>query len=101
MMGGKKATRLIVGMTQYGSRLSDHLFFKRGIPTKLSVDDVRPRLVKAANKLCDRIETNRSPAITWELARRFDRFVMRRFLFTKSPEFYAHVIVRHKQRGWM
>ena len=101
MMGGKRATRLIVGMTQYGSRLSNHLFFKTGIPTRLSVDDVRPRLVKAADKLYDRMETNRSPGIAWKLARRFDRFVMRKFLFTKSPAFYAHVITRYKQRGWM
>ena len=101
MMGGRKATRLIVGMTQFGSRLSDHLFFKTGIPTKLSVDDVRSRLLEAADKLYDRIESKRSPGIAWKLARRIDRFVMRRFLFTKSPEFYAHVIARYKQRGWM
>jgi len=42
-MGSKKAMRLSVGMTQYGSRLSDHLFFRTGIPTRLSVDDFRPR----------------------------------------------------------
>jgi len=101
LMGGKKAIRQIVGMTQYGSRLSDHLFFKTGIPTKLSVDDVRPRLLKAADKLYHRIETSRSPSIPWKLGQRFDRFIMRRFLFSKNPEFYAHIIARYKERGWM
>jgi hypothetical protein len=101
MMGGRKATRLIVGMTQFGSRLSDHLFFKTGIPTSLSVDVVRPKLHRAADRLFRRIETDAVPGLGWRLARRIDRFVMRRFMFEKAPDFYAFPIECYRRRGWM
>lgn len=101
LMGGAKATRRFVGMTQFGSRLSDHLFFKTGIPTKLSVEDVSARLLAAADRLYDRVAANRPPGITWKLKRRLDRFIMRKFLLEKKPDFYANVLASYKKRGWM
>ena len=88
-------------MTRQGSRLSDHLFFKVGIPTSLSVGDVRPKLCRAADRLFRRIETHAVPGLRWRLARRIDRFVMKRFMFMKDAELYAYPVERYRQRGWM
>lgn len=101
MATGKKATRRIVAMEEMGARTVDHLFFKTGIPTTKTVDDVRDRLNVAADKLYDYVEKQRPPGLGWRFKRWTDRVVVSRFMFKKAPDVYANVIRCWRQRGWM
>jgi len=101
MATGKKLTRKIVAMEEMGARTVDHLFFKTGIPTKKTVDDVRGRLIAAADKLYDHIATQRSPGLGWRFKRWLDQVVVSRFMFKKNPDLYANVIRCWRQRGWI
>ncbi|MBN2583858.1 MAG: flavodoxin family protein, partial [Planctomycetes bacterium] len=44
MAGGKAVTRRIVAMSEMGARTVDHLFFRTGIPTRISAEDASERL---------------------------------------------------------
>ncbi len=98
---GKTITRRIVAMKEMGARTTDHLFFKTGIPTTKTVDDVRPRLTAAADELHDHIERQRSPGLRWRFKRWLDQTMVSRFMFKKNPDLYANVIRCWRQRGWM
>lgn len=100
IMTGRRATAKLFGLHGTGAGHVGHLFFRAGIPTKLSPDDVRAKLDAAADRLARRIETGWTPDPLWRLARRLDRFVMKR-MFAKNPEMYAHVLERYRERGWI
>ena len=100
MATGKKATRRMVAMAEMGARTVDHLFFRTGIPTRLTPEDVKDRLERAADRLYDHIKSQRSPGLRWRLARRLDHRIMRS-MFQTDPETYQHVIAAYKKRGWM
>ena len=101
MATGKKATRRIVAMKDMGARTVGHLFFKTGIPTRLTVDKVRGRLTTAADKLFRSIERQTSPGPAWTFMRWVDRLMVKRFMLDKRPEFYANVIAHWRRRGWI
>ena len=101
MGGGKKDTRQMVAMTETGARTAEHLYFRVGMPTKLLPTDVKDRLERAADKLYDHIKTQRSPGLEWKLSRRFDHWLMPRFVFNKKPDAFKHVIEAYRRRGWM
>ena len=101
MATGKKLTRKIVAMEEMGARTTDHLFFKTGIPTSKTVDDVRPRLMTAADKLYDHIDRGRVPGLGWRFKRWLDRKVVGRFMLKKDPDLYANVIRCWRERGWL
>jgi len=99
--GGRKLTRRIVAMEEMGARTVDHLYFRTGIPTKKTVEDVRGGLIAAADKLHKHIETQRSPGLGWKLKRWFDQVTVSKCMFRKHPEVYANVIRCWRERGWM
>jgi len=98
---GKKATRRVVAMVEPGARTVGHLFFRAGLPTSRTVDDVRGQLTKAADKLLDRIAFGRPPGLLWRIKGRLNRWIMRKFMLDRKPELYANVIRCWRQRGWM
>lgn len=100
IMTGKKETRKVLGLASSGARHTGHLFFKAGFPTKLSADDVRDRLHRAADRLGKCFEAKWRPGLLFYMARGLDRRLMRKFMFTKDPEQFAHVIECYKRRGW-
>ncbi|MBN2584909.1 MAG: hypothetical protein JXL80_17730, partial [Planctomycetes bacterium] len=84
-----------------GARTVDHLFFRTGIPTRISAEDASERLTAAADRLHDHIARQKSPGLMWHLKRSLDRAVMKRLMFNKNPETYANVIRSWRERGWM
>ena len=101
-MGGKAVNKRLVGLQDVcHTRLSDFLFFKVGIPTKIKPVDKKEIFFKAAEKLMGNIEarTPRSLAGRWRFA--LDRFILNRFLFAKKPEIYANVVRSMKEKGYM
>jgi len=101
MAGGKKVTRRIVAMEEMGARTVDHLFFRTGIPTKLSVDAVGGRLVAGADRLYEHVARQKSPGLFWRIRRRMDRALVGKLMFKKDPDTYANVIRSWRRRGWM
>ena len=101
LMGGKKATRRIVAMEECGARVVDHFFFRTGIPTTLTVEDVKERLVAGADKLRERVAKRTPPGLGWRISRAIDRAIMARFMFRQKPDVYANVIRCWRERGWM
>ena len=100
-MGGKRATRKLLGLDGTGAYHVGHLFFRTDIPTRLTVDAVRRRLERAADQFLDRFRAEWRPGPLWHAARRVDRFIMKRRLFAGNPELYRHVIECYRRRGWM
>ena len=101
MATGKKATRRMVAMTEGGARTVDHLFFRTGIPTRITPEDVKDRLERAADKLYEHITDQRPGGLGSRLARALDRWFMVRCMFLKDPKTYQNVIDAYKKRGWM
>ena len=98
---GKKATRRMVAMTEGGARTVAHLFFRTGIPTQITTEDVKDRLERAADKLYEHIKAQRPGPFVSNIVRAIDRWFMVRCMFLKAPETYKHVLESYKKRGWM
>ena len=102
MMGGKAANRKFLGLQDVcRTRLSDYIHCKVGIPTKVAPSDMRERLEAAADRLVRNIETRRPKGWPGRIGAVLDRIVMNRFLFKKSPDLYANVIARWKEKGYI
>ena len=101
MAGGKRTTRQMVAMAETGARTVDHLFFRVGIPSKKTVDQVKDKLLAAADKLYDTVKHHKRPGLAWQLCRRLDRIIMRKFVFSKDPDHFAHVLEEYRRRGWL
>ncbi|AGA35319.1 NADPH-dependent FMN reductase [Thioalkalivibrio nitratireducens DSM 14787] len=101
-MGGKAASRRFLGLQDVcHSRLSGHLHFAVGIPSRPIHDRQRARICAAVDRLLRDIE--RKKARGWINAAGFalDRFAMRRLMFAKKPDVYANVIRHWREKGYM
>jgi len=101
-MGGKSINRKFLGLQDVcHTRLSDFLFFKVGLPTKLEPEQVKDKLERAADKLMRNIQSGKQRPVFNRFATALDRFSMRRFMFMKSPDQYAFVIKSWREKGYM
>lgn len=101
-MGGKAVNKKLVALQDVcHTRLSDYIFCKVGIPTKVRAPDMQPRLEKAAEKLIYRIKNRFPRSIFKQILFAIDRMVMREFMFNKHSEQYAYVIECWKKKGYM
>ncbi|HOF05140.1 MAG TPA: flavodoxin family protein [Syntrophales bacterium] len=101
-MGGKKINRNYLGLQSlFHTRLSGFLFYRTGIPTRLKGDDIRTRLEKSAGKLIADISTPPPRGLAGQILFTLERTVMRKLMFEKNPEVYAHVIKSWREKGYM
>jgi multimeric flavodoxin WrbA len=100
-MGGRRVTARFLGLKDSDVYPAGHLFFYTDIPTSLTVDAVRNRLDRAADRFLARLRAGCRPGPLWRIAHFADHLVMRRFLLAKKPDVYAHVIDCYRKRGWM
>lgn len=101
MMGGKKPLGGLVTYREFHTFVSDFLFFRTGIPTKLTVESVADRLDRATDRFARAIATRPPPALGARLRMKFDDWIMGRYMFARSPEVYAYIIARWKEAGRM
>lgn len=100
MAGGRKPLGRLITFRDFHTHVSDYLFFRTGIPTSRTIEEVAPALDKAADKFLSAI-TARKP-LPWRdrILERVDNFMMRKFLFERNPDHvYDYVIARWKQQG--
>jgi multimeric flavodoxin WrbA len=101
LASGKGVNRKFLGLQDIGPHRSAYLFFRVGIPTAVTPEDVRPRLERAADTLLRDVKTGRSRNPVARFAAALDRMMIRRWMLTRSPEAYAHVIDCWKRKDYM
>lgn len=100
-MGGKVESKRFLGFQDvFHSRLSGHLHFSVGIPSRPMEDRVRERIRAAVDRLLRDIESKRGRGFASTVQFAVDRAVMGRFMFAKKPEVYANVIKHWREKGY-
>lgn len=100
-LGGRGVCRALLGLQGvFHARLSGHEHLRLGIPTRLTVDQARPRLERAADRLAGDIRSRKGRGLAGSAALWLDRLIVGRLMLRKKPEFYAHVIGEWRKRGW-
>ncbi len=101
-MGGKGASRRLLGLQDVcHTRLSGHLHFTTGIPTRPADARITARVDAAVARLVRDIERRAGRGPVGALSFATDRFIMRRFVFGRHPDVYAAVIRSWRQKGYM
>ncbi len=100
LAGGKKPLGNLITLREFFTNVSDFLFFRTGIPTRLGVAEVAPRLDLAADKFHLALASKQPPGWRVRLRERLDNFVVRKFMFERNPDHvYDYVIARWKEQG--
>lgn len=101
-MGGKTVNKRMVGLQDiFHTRLTNFIFYKVGMPTKIQPVDIQHQLEHAANKLIYDIRNHRPRKLLDRVLFAVDRTIMRKFIFEKNPEPYTYAINCWKQKGYM
>ncbi|HRU06563.1 MAG TPA: flavodoxin family protein, partial [Candidatus Brocadiia bacterium] len=100
-MGGRGVCRTLLGFQGvFHARLSGHEHFRVGIPARVTMDQARPRLERAADRLMGDIQSKKGRGLAGRLTLWLDRVTVARFMLRKNPETYAHVIEEWKKKGY-
>lgn len=102
MAGGKGINRKLVGLQEtMHARLSGYLFFRVGIPSRKTAEQVRPYLTQALDKLLADIQAQAPRGLSARLSFALDRWVMASFMLKKSPQVYANVVRHWRDKGYL
>lgn len=102
MAGGKRVLGRVLSMREAGAHCVDFLFFRTGIPTRLTPDDEAERLDRAADRLAGAIARGEPLSMGERLALTVDDWVMRTFMLRRDRRgTYAHIVDVWKKKGWM
>lgn len=102
MAGGKKPLGKLITFREFHTYVSDYLFFRTGIPTKRTVDDVSPALDSAADRFHEAITSRKPLPLRARILERIDCFVIRKFMLKRNPDqVYNYIIDRWKEQGMM
>jgi len=102
LAGGRRPLGRQLTFREFHTFVSDYLFFRTGIPTKRSVDDVAPTLDRAADRLHHAISASRPLPWTTRILASFDDLVLRKFMLEPNPDdVYDYVIAQWKKKGLM
>ena len=100
LAGGKSINRNALGLQGvFRTRLSSFLFYRVGIPAKITPANIQGDLARAATKLVSDIERQRPPSLLARLSAFVDGFAMRKMMFEKSPATYAYILDCWKKKG--
>lgn len=101
-MGGKAVNKRMVGLQDiFHTRLTNFIFCKVGIPTKVQPADIQLKLERATDKLIYDIGNHRPRGLLNRISFIVDRTIMRKFIFEKNTDPYTYVIECWKQKGYM
>lgn len=101
-LGGKGISKRMCGLQDvFHTHLSSFIFLSVGIPAKVNPSDRRAILEQAADKLVADIRTRRPRRLFDRISFFVDRQVLRRLMFDKNPELYAHVRKCWQWKGYL
>lgn len=100
LASGRKPLGKLITFREFHTYVSDYLFFRTGIPTKLTVEEVAPRLNAAADKFYQTISTKKTLPLHSRIIKNIDNFIIRKFMLEKNPDHvYDYVIDKWKKQG--
>ena len=91
---GKKNLGRLLLFSGFGVVPVSYLFFRTGIPGKLTVEEVSPRLERAASRLLRMLERPARMPICLRLRGALDDFTIRRFMLRKNPDGVYNGLIR-------
>lgn len=101
-MGGKRLGKRFLGLQDvFNTILSDFIFCKVGVPTRIKPEDIRERIENGAKKLISDINAHLKRPMFNRIQFAIDRMVMRKYLFEKNREQYKNVIRCWQEKGYM
>ena len=98
--GGRKNLEKLITFSEFITYVSDYLFFRTGIPTKLTIEDVIPKLDKAAERFYQSV--NEKKQLSWhvEMLEHVENLIVRKLMLERNPDnVYDYVIARWKNLG--
>lgn len=100
--GGRKPLGKMVTLREFHTVVAGYLFFHTGIPTRLEVDDVAPKLDRAADRLSHAMATRaRLPWLT-RASSWVDDLIVRKFMLEHNSDgAFDYVIDQWRKRGLM
>lgn len=98
--GGRRQLGRLLTFREFQTFVSDYLFFRTGIPTARTVDDVAPDLDRATDRFYRTILDGEELPLLTRLAHKLDNFIVRKFLLERNPDHvYDYVIARWREKG--
>lgn len=98
--GGRKNLGRLLSFKEFQTLPTGYLFFRTGIPGKLTVDGAAEALRGAAAKLIERMENPSGPSLFQSLCRKADTAVIRAFMLKKNPDgVYDYVVKVWREKG--
>jgi len=89
----------LITFREFHTYVTDFLFFKTGIPTRRTVDEVAPSLEQAAENFYQTVHAQKPLPCHRKLGVIIDNYIMRKFMFEKNPDHvYDFVIARWKEQ---
>jgi len=102
LAGGRRTLGKQLTFREFQTFVSDYLFFRTGIPTKRSVEDVAAVLDRTADRLHRAMSAGRPLSWSTRVFARFDDFVLRKFMLEPNPDgVYDYVVSQWKKKGLM
>lgn len=100
MASGKKDLGKVLTFKEFHTRIIDYLFFQTGIPTKITVDDAKPKLEAAADSLIGSLDEPAKLPFFTSLSAAVDDFILKKFMLEKNPDHvYDYVIESWREKG--
>lgn len=101
MASGKKENRRLLTFDGFEAVPVGFIWTKTGMPIKRTAIDIEKELKKGTDRLIQAIEKGKSPGFVLSLKNAINRFVMKKFLFSKAPDEFAYPIKRYREKGYM
>ncbi|MFZ2446939.1 MAG: hypothetical protein WAW37_11330 [Syntrophobacteraceae bacterium] len=100
--GGRKQLGRLITFDEFHAHRIEFLFFRTGIPTRVTVESVASRLDGAAERFHRAIRSNAPPPWTKKIGWAFEDFLMRKWMFEPNPDnVYDYIISQWKEKGLM
>jgi len=102
MATGRKPLGRLITFREFHTYVSDYLFFRTGIPTKRKVEDVAPRLDRAADRFLRAMAAGKPLPWTTRLMAWIDDFIVRKFMLQRNPDHvYDYIVAQWREKGLM
>ena len=100
LASGKKELGSIITFCRDQAKLTDYLFFRTGIPTKIKVENVAGKLNKAAQKFSSEAQRKTKRSFLSRLMGKIDDFVVKKFMLDKDKDGkFANVTKVWREKG--
>jgi multimeric flavodoxin WrbA len=102
MASGKKHLGKLLAFSQFHTHVTDYLFFRTGIPTRLKVKDVEDRLNRAVDGFYSAVSSNAGLSLSARFGSAMDDFFIRKFMLRPNRDnVYDYIISEWKRKGLM